>query len=488
MRKFFTFLGNFFSFILAIAFVATTVFVIYAFSLDQRLFDANTYKRALERQNVYDRMPRVLAEQMVYTMNNDPCAENPLLCDGQTDQLNQCYEQALGTERYETLDVGMDRFTPQDLGKIQSCFKLQYGDFPPPLVNAINSTSVVADASPDVQGCIVQKLGDQAANEVSTHERPASIEEVGAIATCFSGIGRDVYLDSRPVAFIRNLKVQDWETVVRAVMPPADMRAYAESAIDQTFAYLEGEQQYVTLDLRTLKQRIGGRPGQQAMQSLIDSQAACTDQTYQLMLDSMTATTGNFALCKPGESGMRNITPYVNNHLRTAAGHIPAEMVLAEPIDINADAPFNDGPLSMLAGVSMTRVVLRFTTFVPLILLFIITLFSVRTLKGWLRWWGLPLLAAGLITLTLRIVFGIASEQNFVNALLPQSTLLVSGMVELLKDIILAMVRSVDLTVTLLSIGVTIAGLAMFIGSYYVRPEMEDEVIVVPAGYDEPEE
>jgi hypothetical protein len=44
----------------------------------------------------------------------------------------------------------------------------------------------------------------------------------------------------------------------------------------------------------------------------------------------------------------------------------------------------------------LIRLVMRFSLLIPIALLFVITILAVRTFKGWLVWWGWPILLTGL--------------------------------------------------------------------------------------------
>ena len=83
----------------AIAFVLTATIALLFVNLDQALLNAATYKNVLNQQRVYDRMPGVLAEQIIMTLKADPCATNPLKCGNASTEFKDCAKTALGDPR-----------------------------------------------------------------------------------------------------------------------------------------------------------------------------------------------------------------------------------------------------------------------------------------------------------------------------------------------------------------------------------------------------
>ena len=66
----------------AILFVIVTALVLFTANLEARLFKPETYKHVLQEQNIYHRLPLLVAKQLVYSMNYRPCAEDPSRCEG----------------------------------------------------------------------------------------------------------------------------------------------------------------------------------------------------------------------------------------------------------------------------------------------------------------------------------------------------------------------------------------------------------------------
>src|SRR3990172_12761275 len=64
MRNVLTFIAKFIAFILAVLFVVTAVIALPLFNVGLHLFSPGVYKRALDQQGIYDRLPAIAAEQL----------------------------------------------------------------------------------------------------------------------------------------------------------------------------------------------------------------------------------------------------------------------------------------------------------------------------------------------------------------------------------------------------------------------------------------
>lgn len=81
MRKVFAALVNFISksiaFVLVMLFVVTALLSLLLFNVERQLLHPGLYKRALAEQNVYERFPELVSEELVRVGTYNPCAERP---------------------------------------------------------------------------------------------------------------------------------------------------------------------------------------------------------------------------------------------------------------------------------------------------------------------------------------------------------------------------------------------------------------------------
>jgi hypothetical protein len=83
MHKFWTGLARFFAVIVSIVSILTASGSTILVTLDRRLFEnAAVYKNALNQQQIYARLPHVLAGQILLSLNYKPCPTDPTTCQG----------------------------------------------------------------------------------------------------------------------------------------------------------------------------------------------------------------------------------------------------------------------------------------------------------------------------------------------------------------------------------------------------------------------
>jgi hypothetical protein len=317
-----------FAIFFALAFVIAATLALLLVNIDQVLLNPVTYKNALVQQQVYTRMPRILAEQLITLMNNNPCAINPLVCENATQGFKDCAKTALGSQRYSSLAGGADLPNDAESLQLQACAD-QY--------------------DPGIQ------------SQLSAANSP----------------------DGEPV-FFKFFSVNDLETVISTMMPAAELRSATENLLDQVFAYLNGQQDTVSISLVSLKQQIASPAGLEAALQFIRNQPACTSQLLLTMLADLYSGKRNLLLCSPPEEMLTLIAPLIEVILQNGAARIPDSQVIslwAETGPTSFGAP-GSGPTGW---IRLARLVMRLSPGLPLLLILVISLLAVRTIKDWLH-------------------------------------------------------------------------------------------------------
>jgi CHASE2 domain-containing sensor protein len=121
MHKFWHRVAVFIAVLLAIALILLTTLAGIFVTLDRDLQDSGMFKTALVQQQVYNRMPRILAEQVYTTLNGNPCAFNPLMCKNASPEFTACAKTALGNQRYSILASGSGQPTTAESQQVQVC-------------------------------------------------------------------------------------------------------------------------------------------------------------------------------------------------------------------------------------------------------------------------------------------------------------------------------------------------------------------------------
>ena len=485
-------------------FVAATVLVLSLISVNGALLNADTYKRALSEHGIYAQIPALAAEQLgaFETFISNPCAENPLVCriDGASPELQACLTATLGEEAL--VDIGSFKREPTEaeLQLAQPCLD-QYGARPA-------DDSALATASPEVQACVKQAVGDEVYDTLLHDERPPTDGETQAMALCSeggagasepggepgnssgAGTGEDPGDSSgpgsEPMAFVNNLTPADWERLIGTVLPPDELQLMTEQALDQAFAYLDGDVDAARISLVALRERLTGPAGQEVIQILLTAQPPCTDaQLAQLTVD-VTEGEGDLELCQPQGEDADTLVPVMRRRFEALVAEMPDEAVLIKPPSSSAPAggggPPGDDPLAAptnrggplgenpLVALRLIRQWLWLSLLVPLGLLLAVTVFGVRSRKGWLRWWGIPMFNAGLLTVGMGIAAVPALDWawvSYIAANLPP--LLSSGMSGIARRLAGSVVRELTQWMLLAGGAVMLLGIAAIVGSFYVR-------------------
>ena len=181
-------------------------------------------------------------------------------------------------------------------------------------------------------------------------------------------------------AFAKYLTSENWANVIHTLLPPEQLQAMTEDAVTQIFAYLNDETNNPHLSLMPLKERLPGPSGMTAAINLIHAQPNCTPEQLAQMVVSF-----GQVLCNPPQAVLNLAKPAIQAQLDLIATNIPDQISF---IDANTPKP-------RAGNLRNIRLAMQLSPLFPLIFLFLITLFVVRTFKGWMAWWGWPILLTG---------------------------------------------------------------------------------------------
>jgi len=477
MRKFFTVIARFIASIFAILFVITTILALLLTTLNQQIFSSNLYKNALAEQNIYERLPEIVGAVLTSSLLTDPCAQNPLACniDGASPELQACLTTALGPDAYEAIGSGQRSPTDVELQLAQPCLD-QYGSHQ--TASGFQPGETLLNASPDVQACVKQAIGEQAYDELFNNQRPPTETENQLMSPCLaqSGTGGPGGGSGMP-PFMQNLTAADWQAILTILLPPGDLQTMTESALDQIFAYLNGGTDRVTVPLVKLKERLTGPTGTDLIMQMINSLPSCTEQEMAQMTSG--TSNGGMVLCKPPEDALAAVIPQLQEQLNVVASQLPDEAAIIKPPSPGAPS-FGTGPIGVdpITTFRMVRLMIPLTLLLPLAFLLLVTLFAVRSLKSWMRWWGIPIFVSGALALGLGVSALPALNVAFTFIGIPPSipTDIARIGLDLVRSIVLTISERIDLQAIIL----LAFGLAAWIGSCFIKTKHKPDVPVTP--------
>lgn len=416
MKGCFRFIARFLAVMCVIFFVVTALIVIVVVNLESRLFDSETYKAALEEGMIYERLPRIFAEEIVLSMNYDPCESNPMACEieNASDEYLACLMDALGPEAIEEIGTGKRLPTEVETALTQTCIERHGGEIP----------------------------------------KPENVEEGG------------------PPQFFKSLEPEDWEFILMKLLPPEDSKFLIETALDQVFAYLDGKSDIAVLPLSQLKERLTDPDGIVVLERLITSQPACTEDELARMKASIKGLLeSEMVLCNPPESELQGMLPDLQEQLLQAAAGIPDEAVLIQPPDpASANETASEDPSG---GLLLARTILHLSPLIPLGFLILVTFFAGRSLKGWLLWWGIPFTIVGGIGVVMG--FLVTPLMQFAwKSLVQIPSYLSPALADLALELLTYIVRTITESIIITSVLVAIVGVGAMVGAFFIRPKPDD--------------
>jgi hypothetical protein len=211
-------------------------------------------------------------------------------------------------------------------------------------------------------------------------------------------------LQSTP-AYLSSVDASEWAAVISKLVDPVWFKAQIESALDQvlTSVTTPGEPFSLDISLVELKTRLGGEDGYLAIVALLNSLEPCTIDDLFILPGTLLESDDpvSLPLCRPSETVLKLGESTLRDTLKVAADKLPD----------NTSALIETALPGMGTGLAVTqrslqliRTIALISPAIPIFLLLVITLLVVRSLKGFLRWWGYPLLATAAITLLASIL------------------------------------------------------------------------------------
>jgi len=200
--------------------------------------------------------------------------------------------------------------------------------------------------------------------------------------TIYTSITQDASSDP----FLKVLTRTDWEASIASILPPDELKFISNNALDSAFSYLNNETDSAPISLILLKARIAGPQGMETVLRILSAQPDCTLE--QLMQMGTGFLSGELTLCKPPEEMMGLVTPLIETQLQAITRSIPDEVILisSEKSDVVNDPRIH---------LNIIRTIMKWSPIFPLIFLIGVTVFAVRNLSDWLKWWGYPFFVTG---------------------------------------------------------------------------------------------
>ena len=274
--------------------------------------------------------------------------------------------------------------------------------------------------------------------------------------------------------FMQNLNATDWQAILTDLLPADNLRIMTESTLDQMAAYLDGRTNTVTVPLDKLKERFSGQAGADLLMQMLNSKPACTAQDLTQMVSGPIYSDAVLVLCKPPEEMLPIVALLLPELLKSLVPQIPDKATIIKPpapgVPPPGSGPFGADPISTIRKM---RLIMRLSPLLPLAFLLLVTLFAVRSLKSWLRWWSIPIFISGAISLGLGILALPAINTVWAMFIVPRIPPLIPADIAVIgQELLRSLVHSITNGIALWAIIFLVLGLAGWIASYLIKTKM----------------
>jgi hypothetical protein len=327
----FNFLVQLLAVLLCLVFLVTIVVVLLLVNADSMLLSPAVYQNALARERIYDRLPSLAGEQIYLSLHS-----------------------AGGGVTWES-----------------GGNPLQF-------------------AGPEGQTCSLDALGEQPFRDILGGLRAPTPQEIALMEQCGVGGGSA----SGAPEFFKVLTIDQWGSVLRALLPADWLQTQVESVLRQAFHLIDtpGAPLSITIDMTEFKTRLTGPAGTEAMLQIIQALPPCQ---ADYLPDP--ANPASLLECKPSDEILATLKPQISAALAEAAKDIPGRLDILEQARASGGLAIDAlaWPIGPRQILQIGRWIVRLSPILCIGILILVTLLVVRSWRGFLRWWGIPLLAAG---------------------------------------------------------------------------------------------
>jgi hypothetical protein len=192
------------------------------------------------------------------------------------------------------------------------------------------------------------------------------------------------------------LELESFQTLMTTLVPPAYFREAAEGLLRDGLEYAQLQRQSVSVSLQPFKQGLLAPEGYAAFKHFLVAYPKCTGRQLEEMLKESRGKPDHITtLCSPpGEfhsaHGTLIFSEFLPGQIEAFAGTIPQEVLILQAPPAGQD---------FRPRIEQVREWIRLSWMIPAAFLLLATALAVRSLPGWLGWWGFPLLIAGALGL-----------------------------------------------------------------------------------------
>jgi hypothetical protein len=205
---------------------------------------------------------------------------------------------------------------------------------------------------------------------------------------------------------------EDWRTIKDEVLTPEVLTGWVSDTVDGTYAWIDSQDAVpqITWTAQPFKDRVNSEHGRKAILVAYEKLPPCTQaeiEDFEERLDDADPDEEVlYNLCEfPDPYREDQISDYANA-VQNVVDNIPDEFPLTRELQNSGVDPQGAGAEALKQQLRLLRLLASLAWLLPVVLIVLVTALAVRSVRGWTRWWGIPLLAGGLLALLPALVYG----------------------------------------------------------------------------------
>ena len=266
--------------------------------------------------------------------------------------------------------------------------------------------------------------------------------------------------DANANPYLKPLTVENWQATITSLLPPDEIKTLTDDAFDSVFNYLNGNADSAVISLLPFKRHLAGPAGMEVVKQILRAQPDCTAQ--QLLQLGLGLLGGDIGLCTPPKELIGLLSPLIESQLQMMTLAIPDEVTLISGAQNNSTA-------DPRINLDRARALMKVTPFFPLAFLFGISIFAIRSLMDWLKWWGYPFFVTGALSSLMALIgasaFGLIVQRMLQNQ---GAGLMPPILFSTLQEIVSAVTSQILKPVVIEGMVLGILGLGMIVVAMYL--------------------
>jgi hypothetical protein len=284
-------------------------------------------------------------------------------------------------------------------------------------------------------------------------------------------------------AALQNLQYEEYERMLRAVLPPEWVAAEIEAVIDEFWAYMNFQTTALdmTIELDEPKERLTGPGSDVVIQTIMNTWPECTSTELQGILQDMeVGAAGSMPLCRPPLEYRPAFVETVRSGLLIFSVMLPDRVSFVQLLEIVEPNEQRRG--ERVAQTFQTyrtlRGVMRTAPLLMAITMLLIGAAAFRRPRSFLTGWGGPLMIGGVIGMVIAVAIGLAGNLIAESVVRQLTVTRPAGMFQALVSMVRSVSNSFTLYTSLSGLIVAVVGAGMFLfGRFYPGRNEEDEII-----------